>query len=360
MRLRRKIIAAGLALLTMLAIFITGTYAWPSTTTFEARNCCGTEQEQFMYFDAQDTHQLYPSDFGSIASSPQIAEYSANPQSCPITIPISIPCPSYMPQPTSPPIIIPCTPTPIPCTPTPIPCTPTPIPCTPTPIPCTPTPTCKPEIDWDEIDRENRIIAEEDARFLQEFLKDSTEGFQPCPEPWDCRDPLLIDLTGDGVQTTNIDNGVIFDIDADGNLEKTAWAAPGTGILVRDLNGNGRIDNAAELFGDNTILQSGWKAKHGFEALVELDLNNDGRIDQFEAEAAGLRIWTDDNVNGVADEGELLTLEEAGVLYINLYYTVSSDIDVNGNAHTLQSTYMRTDETSMSIVDVWLLYKKYQ
>ena len=172
------------------------------------------------------------------------------------------------------------------------------------------------------------------------------------------KSPLLLDMTGDGVQTTSIDDGVIFDIDACGQLEKTAWAAPGTGILVRDLNGNGRIDNGAELFGDNTVLQSGEKAANGFLALADLDLNKDGRIDTSEAKAAELRIWKDDNINCAADEGELLTFEEAGVLYINLSYTVRIDADASGNYHVLQGRYVNTDGNSMSIIDVWLMGSK--
>lgn len=37
------------------------------------------------------------------------------------------------------------------------------------------------------------------------------------------RDPLLIDLDGDGIETTTVENGVYFDHESDGFAEKTAW-----------------------------------------------------------------------------------------------------------------------------------------
>jgi len=167
--------------------------------------------------------------------------------------------------------------------------------------------------------------------------------------------PIFLDLTGNGIQTTSVDDGVLFDLDADGHLEETAWAAPGTGILVRDINGNGRIDSGAELFGDSTVLKSGKKAINGFVALADLDFNNDGRIDELESRVFGLRIWRDDNMNGIADEGELLTFREADVHSINLSFKVSLDRDANGNSHRMQGTYVRTDGTIRAAVDVWLL-----
>lgn len=47
-------------------------------------------------------------------------------------------------------------------------------------------------------------------------------------------------------------------------------------MLVRDLNGNGLIDNGTELFGNSTILSNNETAANGFEALKELDSNGDG------------------------------------------------------------------------------------
>lgn len=41
----------------------------------------------------------------------------------------------------------------------------------------------------------------------------------------------------------------MFDLDGDFYAEHTGWARPDDGILVRDLDGNGVIDDVTEMFG---------------------------------------------------------------------------------------------------------------
>ena len=77
-------------------------------------------------------------------------------------------------------------------------------------------------------------------------------------------DPVIFDLNSDGKYASNIADGVYFDYDGDGFREKTAWADKEDGILVRDINENGFIDDGKELFGDKTVLKSGEYAKSGY------------------------------------------------------------------------------------------------
>ena len=88
--------------------------------------------------------------------------------------------------------------------------------------------------------------------------------------------PLVLDLDGDGVETNEENSTVHFDHDNNGFAESTGWVGKDDGLLVRDLNNNGKIDNGTELFGNNTTLNNGQKAANGFEALADLDSNNDG------------------------------------------------------------------------------------
>lgn len=85
-------------------------------------------------------------------------------------------------------------------------------------------------------------------------------------------DPLLIDLDGDGIETTYVNNRVYFDHNADGFKEKSGWVSADDGLLVYDKNGNGTIDSGRELFGTNTEYISGILADSGYEALERIDL----------------------------------------------------------------------------------------
>lgn len=104
-----------------------------------------------------------------------------------------------------------------------------------------------------------------------------------------------MDLDGNGIQTTATAgfSGSLFDHNKDGIRTATGWVASGDGLLVRDLNGNGIIDNGGELFGENTLLADGTLAQHGYAALAELDSNADGVVDANDAAFATLRVWQD-------------------------------------------------------------------
>jgi hypothetical protein len=121
--------------------------------------------------------------------------------------------------------------------------------------------------------------------------------------------PLILDLDGDGVETIGLSDGAYFDHGGDGFAEQTGWAGSDDGLLVYDLNGNGRIETGSELFGSNTLLANGNKAINGFSALAELDSNHDGKIDANDTAFAHLRVWKDVDGDGYTFDGELHTLE---------------------------------------------------
>jgi hypothetical protein len=165
--------------------------------------------------------------------------------------------------------------------------------------------------------------------------------------------PLMLDLNGDGVQTTTLQNGTAFDLDADGDLDKTAWADKRDGLLVMDLNGDGKIGDGRELFGSATVLKTGENATDGFKALADLDDNQDGVMDANDAAFAKLKVWVDANGNGVTDEGELKSLQELGIVSMKLN-AQASDMQQNGNTLGLISEYTTADGKTHQLVDVWL------
>lgn len=57
------------------------------------------------------------------------------------------------------------------------------------------------------------------------------------------KDPIILDINGDGKYSKSNSEGTYFDFDVDGFAEKTAWVSDVDGLLVRDVNANGLIDN---------------------------------------------------------------------------------------------------------------------
>lgn len=175
---------------------------------------------------------------------------------------------------------------------------------------------------------------------------DEAEGASP-----DLPCPLVLDLDGDGTGSVALSGNAYFDHAADGFAEATGWADVSDGILVMDRNLNNRIDSGRELFGNQTLLQSGQLAANGFAALAEWDGNSDGKIDAADSVWGNLQIWQDVDGDGVSAADELLSMSEAGVLSINLAYSAGSGVDANGNEVWLTGSFTRTDATSGEVTD---------
>ncbi len=77
------------------------------------------------------------------------------------------------------------------------------------------------------------------------------------------RDPLVLDLDGDGIEAIGIDptRPILFDHDGDGTRNATGWIKGDDGIVVLDRNGNGLIDSGRELFGDQTLREGRRQAR---------------------------------------------------------------------------------------------------
>ncbi|MBV5311288.1 Ig-like domain-containing protein, partial [Chromatium okenii] len=59
--------------------------------------------------------------------------------------------------------------------------------------------------------------------------------------------PLVLDLNGNGIDTTAAKDGVVFDLAGDGSAAQVGWVAPSDGLLVLDVNGDGVINDGTEL-----------------------------------------------------------------------------------------------------------------
>ncbi len=184
------------------------------------------------------------------------------------------------------------------------------------------------------------------------------EGDLPPPEPPQGGQdpqplsPIALDLNGDGLQTSALQDGVYFDLDTDGFAEKIAYLNPNDGFLALDRNGDGRITSGSELFGNNTPMQNGSIATNGYEALKSYDSNGDNLIDSNDAIYADLRVWRDADMDGISRESELHTLSELGVEAIGVSYTNSTLTD-NGNELRQLGLYRTAGGEFRQTADIW-------
>lgn len=132
-------------------------------------------------------------------------------------------------------------------------------------------------------------------------------------------DPIIFDLNGDGLKTTNYVG--YFDFDNDGFAELTKWVDNNDAVLVIDSNNNNKIDNGTEL-----VLYSD---------LLEYDFNQDGIIDSNDEIYSQLKLLKGD--------GTQLTLQDEGIQSINLDTTAVYYTDENGNVQLSQGTFTRED-----------------
>ncbi|QPN62959.1 DUF2974 domain-containing protein [Synechococcus sp. CBW1004] len=180
-----------------------------------------------------------------------------------------------------------------------------------------------------------------------------TTHLQPLNPIFRC--PLVLDLAGDGLATLSLSSsGVRFDLDGDGTSEACGWIADTEALLVRDLNGNGRIDSGLELFGDHTLLRNGERAEHGFAALADLDSHRDGQIDARDAAWGELGLWRDRNSNGSLDDGEWLSLSSQNITSLELEFSAGSGLDAQGNDLRLAGHFRRQDGSRHLLADIWL------
>lgn len=181
--------------------------------------------------------------------------------------------------------------------------------------------------------------------------------------------PLIVDVEGNGYHLTSAADGVRFDLDTDGMPEQIGWTAAGSdeAFLVMDRNGNGRIDDGTELFGNHTPAYADAAeptTANGFSALSFLEGPGYGggvadlQIDGSDAAYSRLMLWTDRNHNGLSEPDELVSVSSMGLAVLTTDAKTSRRRDPSGNEFRLRAKALwRTESGALIpryVYDVWL------
>jgi hypothetical protein len=118
------------------------------------------------------------------------------------------------------------------------------------------------------------------------------------------KDPLVLNFSGNAAELS--DMTFRFDLDGNGKEDRIHALRPGSGFLVFDRNGDGKVNDGRELFGAVT--------GDGFGELAALDDDGNGWIDENDRAYSSLYVW-----NRSADgKDELRSLRAVGVAAIAL------------------------------------------
>lgn len=122
--------------------------------------------------------------------------------------------------------------------------------------------------------------------------------------------PIVLDLNHD--QQLQYSH-VLLDMDGDGVLDRTAWAAASDGVLVWNKFGDATLHDNSQFafaqYGGSTDLQG---------LAAGFDSNKDGVFSTDDASFAQFGVWQDVNQDGKVGAGEFHTLIDLGVTAIDL------------------------------------------
>lgn len=178
-------------------------------------------------------------------------------------------------------------------------------------------------------------------------------------------DPLLIQLktsTPQSIALTAPEDGVMFDLlgrRLNHKKVQSAWFATSQteNYFLALPTSSGAVDGIDELFGDATLGPDGKYAKQGFAALAKYDDNRDKIISEDDEVFSKLRLWKDDNLDGIAQASELHTLDEKGVVAIDLRYDRRyQETDKHGNVTKYKSVVLMKDGQYGLVYDLYLRF----
>jgi len=158
--------------------------------------------------------------------------------------------------------------------------------------------------------------------------------------------PIVLDLTGSGINLTQEGQSNQFvDMTGDGYQHRTAWAGVGNGVLVFDVDGDGKISQPKE------IAFTDWDptATSDMQALKDVfDSNHNGQLDAGDAQYGLFKVMVT-NADGTTT---MKTLTELGITSIDLTPDSTKITLPDGSTIDGQTSYTKTDGTSHAVATV--------
>jgi hypothetical protein len=169
------------------------------------------------------------------------------------------------------------------------------------------------------------------------------------------QDPIVINLRGP-YKLSGLEDPVTFDINASGHAIRIGWTARDADVafLAFDRNGNGKIDDGSELFGNATPLSQGGRAPNGFVGLAQYDVNGDGVVDASDPVWNELLLWVDANHNGVSEPSELRHITDSSITALEIQHHWTGRRDQSGNRFGYEGQ-LREGRRARSFYDVFFV-----
>lgn len=176
--------------------------------------------------------------------------------------------------------------------------------------------------------------------------------------------PLFVDLGTDERLTLSAPTkGIQFDILGRNSFpvahekKQISWFANDKFLFLVNPSTSGEVSGINQMFGNNTMGPDGKFSPDGYDALAKHDLNSDGVIDQEDEIFDKLRLWSDANLNGIAEPGELFTLEFLNIKAIELKYDAKFfEKDMYGNEIRYKSLIQMKDGSKKLMFDLWFKF----
>jgi hypothetical protein len=163
--------------------------------------------------------------------------------------------------------------------------------------------------------------------------------------------PVVLDLNRDGDLSYR---QTLMDVNNDGQLDQTAWAAAQDGVLVWDKYMDGAVhDNSQYAFSQ----YAGFAGATDLQGLAAaFDSNADGLFSNLDALYSQFAVWQDQDQDGMSDEGEVRSLADWGVAAINLVSDGVVQAPAVGVQEAGRSTAQMADGSEMVVADAAFAY----